>query len=702
MGYFLRIAASGARRWWDRRDVTPVADEFGPIRRTATFVLALSVLLGLARHEAPAPVVWIVFAVFISIATVWIRGQYADSLDGRQWVMPYWIVVPLIALALSLVLLLFVTGKGTLDKGLLAISGLVVLYLLVGTGLTHLRQSPSVRLPGRRVRTGHFGAALTAAGLTCAVGGAALLGPAKQELAGGLLIGFGVLVLIPAGLALWSEGLLRRLCERGTPGTRLLAYGSAGLAVFAGATAVAVYFSGSDWLIIVMVVLGLFMVALVSTTQADIVAVLAVVALMGVTPPQAQVRDRPDPRNGDEVLVALGDSFMSGEGAQVYHHGTDNGGENECRRSPTSWAAMAADNSANFDGLLFLACSAARTENIMSRRGGAFYSDTRGTTIGMPPPNAQDGEGNTQIDAYDEVREKFTAKMVVLSIGGNDAGFSTIGLMCMAPGDCNEMKYLWTDSIAQVRAQLRATYGQVSRAFHGVPVVVVPYPDPILIKDGQCGQVALSRPEQEFIHDYLTGELNRTIRQAAAEYGFYYLAEMERALATSHLQLCDDRNGDRPGINFIGLRSVRGVAEQRFNPANWLHSSLHPNERGHAAMLRVFETWLATHESTITRQPRAVPSAPAGQRDGGARFDGGDVAERLGPCGLFDTTGKGCRRQGQLWAYQQVGRILLEEALWLWIAMACGGAWGAAIAFFAFRRRVWARRLSGARSGDPC
>jgi hypothetical protein len=42
----------------------------------------------------------------------------------------------------------------------------------------------------------------------------------------------------------------------------------------------------------------------------------------------------------------------------------------------------------------------------------------------------------------------------------------------------------------------------------------------------------------------------------------------------------DPVNDDRPGLNFVGLRSVRGAPEPRFNPTK-LDPSSHPNERGH-------------------------------------------------------------------------------------------------------------------------
>ncbi|SDS46834.1 GDSL-like Lipase/Acylhydrolase family protein [Actinoplanes derwentensis] len=635
---------------------------------------------------------WLLFAIFIGVATVWIRGQYADSLDGRQWVIPYWVGIPVSVLAAGLVSLLFVQGRGTADKGLLGISGLVLLFLAAGSWLTHVRQRPSVRLPGRHVRTGHYGAYLTVIGLALVVAGAALLGPARQVLIGALILGAGLFLLVPVGLALWSEGILRWLCEHDVAPARLWSLGAAGLLVFAGGTTAAVYASNSRWLTVVLVILGLLVAALVSTTQADIVTVTAVIALMGVTPAPATETGPPDLTHRErKVLVALGDSFMSGEGAQVYYRGTDEGGGNECRRSPTAWVVTAAQDRAHFDGLKFVACSAARTQNLLPEHGSSFYVAMKPGRIDMPKPERQRGEAHTQLDA---AHGPFTPAMVVLSIGGNDAGFSTIGLMCLAPGDCRQERRLWLDSVPQLREQLRVTYREVNRAFPNVPVVVVPYPDPIKVRRQQCDQVALSENEQRFIHEYLTGSLNATIRDTAREFRFHYLAEMQEALVAPHLQLCDERNGDRPGINFIGLRSVRGLADQRFNPANWLHSSLHPNERGHAAMLRVFETWMAEHPQPIPPRVRPQPGEPVGLPLGNRE------PKQKAPCDLFDTTrADGCRPQGQEWAFQQVGRVLLDDLLWLWLAVACAGAWAAAIAFFASRRRVWAARTDAA--GTP-
>ena len=88
------------------------------------------------------------------------------------------------------------------------------------------------------------------------------------------------------------------------------------------------------------------------------------------------------------------------------------------------------------------------------------------------------------------------------------------------------------------------------------------------------------------------------MRMKARKLGFYYLGEMENALAGDHLQLCDPKNQGGYGINFVSPESVDGLPDERFNPVNWLHDIFHPNERGHQAMLDVFNQWLAGNDMT--------------------------------------------------------------------------------------------------------
>ena len=225
----------------------------------------------------------------------------------------------------------------------------------------------------------------------------------------------------------------------------------------------------------------------------------------------------------------------------------------------------------------------------------------------------------------------------------------------------------------QVETALRGTYAEVLETFPDTPVAVMAYPAPIYNEDttANCDDVALSPGDRTFITDFVRG-LNARVKEAAEDHGFYYVEAMQESLADSHLQLCDPLNEGRAGLNFIGLRSVSGIAEQRFNPANWSHNSLHPNERGHAAMLRVFQNWLASEGPLPSLEPGSPPN-PAE-----------DTASPTPPCDLFAVDTSGCRPQGQQWALKQVSGLALR---WGWVALiVVFAAWTASVTFFAGRR----------------
>jgi hypothetical protein len=136
---------------------------------------------------------------------------------------------------------------------------------------------------------------------------------------------------------------------------------------------------------------------------------------------------------------------------------------------------------------------------------------------------------------------------------------------------------------------------------------------------------------------------------------------------------------------------VNGIAEQRFNPMNWAHSSLHPNERGHAAMLKTFEVWRGEQPDVIpVRLP--VPAVVAQGRDRAQAAVTPEQADRAAtaqapPCDLFDVSPQGCRPQGTRWVEREVGALLVSRG---WIALlAAVGAWAFAVALFSWRRRRW-------------
>jgi lysophospholipase L1-like esterase len=459
--------------------------------------------------------------------------------------------------------------------------------------------------------------------------------------------------------------------------------------LFAAATTAAALWAHSLMLAAVFGVLGLFIVAIVSATQADIAAVFVVAAVLGITPFQAVVPAALEPwhhsragGNDDakvakRVLVALGDSYLSGEGASVYYNGTDEAGGDQCRRSPTAWAALAGQLKP-FTGLAFLACSGAGTDNVNS----------------SGPMKTQTGEPGTQLNQYQTNQNPksghpITPWLVVVTVGGNDAGFGSIGQMCLAPGSCADRwpSHLRLNNLSAVQNALARTYDQIGRTFPRTPVLVVGYPNPIADTPGpdhKCGQLTFTYAERKFVTKFVT-KLDRTMQTAARNRpNLYYLDQSLTVLKDAHLQLCDPANNGQPGLNFIGLRSMRGTSEQRFNPQNWIHNSLHPNERGHLAILRAFEGWIAAH-------PHAKSRAVNYYKHHGKPKDLAPARQAAiivkPPCDIVSTSTNTCTRAGQTWALRQLGNAVMPAVLTLGL-LAVGGAWAAGAALFGWRRQL--------------
>jgi lysophospholipase L1-like esterase len=700
-----------------------VRDDRAAIAYLIVFSAAAAVLLGSARNGAAQLVVQALLTAFVVTATLWVREQYVVSLRGHIWVLPGNFIVWMLMVAAALAVLWLLTEW----NGLL-LCALYLLWLGGSALVTRMRDTKTHGKNGRleklfiqaAKRHAYIGFVLTITGLVLVVAGLLLIGQhgsIRLFAVTAILLGAGSLMALPVGISLLSEAAISKLV--GLEWRARIAALVVGGAVFGLLAWLAVAIAHTWMVLLVFAALLAIMFAIASSTHADVAIVMALVALLGVTPHQQTPSDllTRQARDGGTLstLVAIGDSYMSGEGASIYYNGTDEGGGNQCRRAPSAWAALASEN--GFEALSFLACSGARTGNVL------YNPDANDPEIAIPSqPGArrfrdqlraqhliqvQQGDTANQLDQWraDKAARGLQATMVVVSLGGNDAGFSTIGAMCLAPGSCDEQKHLWIDSLEQVRSQLRLAYAEIAETFPGVPVVTVGYPDPISLEHTECQQVWLTTAERRFIHEFLTGNgnqdgLNDIVRETADEFGFYYVNAIETALSDVHLQLCDPLNDGRPGLNFVGLRSVRGAAEQRFNPANWIHSSLHPNERGHRALLRAFQAWRNQRtEPLLARKP--IPPASAIRLQAAEQTwsqDAPKAAEKAvrnaGPCELFETSANGCRTQGSDWALGQVRNMLLFGGLWLCL-LAAAAAWAAAVGFFAMQRRRWNGRQPG-------
>ncbi len=108
------------------------------------------------------------------------------------------------------------------------------------------------------------------------------------------------------------------------------------------------------------------------------------------------------------AVVSMGDSFISGEGAGDYESGTDQPG-NFCHRSAN---AEIKKTTMAVDARINIACSGAVTDNI---------------SIGGTPQNGEQPEA----DHLRQVATDYDVKLVVLTIGANDVGFTPLVLDCI-------------------------------------------------------------------------------------------------------------------------------------------------------------------------------------------------------------------------------------------------------------------------------
>lgn len=343
-------------------------------------------------------------------------------------------------------------------------------------------------------------------------------------------------------------------------------------------------------------------------------AVIAVVlvgalGLWGLAPGYSKAPADPHP-DADVRLLVLGDSFISGEGADAYLRGTNQvGGDdrNECRRAPTAYGYRIAREQGY--GLDFLACSGATTEDLLScgqmATGALRCRPSEAWAADPPEPDAVPGDRPQLFALPDEDLAEVDA--VLVSIGGNDVGFSTIVQACLLPRSCAERAQQWFANVDAVGAKLTATYAAIRARFPGVPVVVVPYPllvDP----DDPCGK-GLDDGEYTFVADF-TRHLDRQIAASAEAAGVIVWEDGVEAYfadGRDHRMCTDD-----PGVNHLSLDPPNGAPTGRYLPLAWIHNSMHPNPLGHRVVAGQLTPFLADVLAGVVPMPEpAAPPEPA-------------------------------------------------------------------------------------------
>ena len=208
--------------------------------------------------------------------------------------------------------------------------------------------------------------------------------------------------------------------------------------------------------------------------------------------------------------VAMGDSFSSGEGNPDFQLGTDNWNLNFgppiniCHRSDKAYPVLlAADPTLNLLLTDFVACSGATTANVL-------YGGTEGGSWNEP----------AQVDALSA-----DTKVVTLSIGGNDIGFTSYVIACF--GTCNELSPVYGAVMNNINSpalqiNLTATYREVLKRAPNAKVYVIDYPylgpeETTLLSSevNRCGWIEVGR--SRYVEDALNGAIERAVNTVRAE-----------------------------------------------------------------------------------------------------------------------------------------------------------------------------------------
>lgn len=499
----------------------------------------------------------------------------------------------------------------------LGFCSLALLYVAIGLGLEELRsrEDPPV---------------LRYSSVLAAAVGLALLGVGWAALghSGGWWAFWLAVLLAPIGISLVSELGLHRLRHHSL--VRSLVLAGVGAALLAAAVGVVMVAGLNPTYVLALAgFLVVLMVGIAARSNTDVIFVVVVAAVVWTlghrsVPEPAALQPGPD----DAVVVALGDSFISGEGADEFFEGTNLTGVNTCRRAPTAYPVAIVTERGVVDvpdRLDFLACSGAKTDGIDAQLDELVFD------LGDPDEDIA---------------------FVLLSVGGNDALFGTIGRACLLPVDCTVLEPAMFDNLAGVEAALDDLYAHLKDRLGSVPVVVVPYPDPLA--SNRCDDSTFSAAEHEFLHRFAVS-LDARVARAAARAGFPVVDTMPAALAG--LRLCDGP-ADEVGVNFLGANSVSGTLEQSLNPTRWVHNSLHPNARGHEAMRSALAAWLA--DSPDLRPTPADPPPPA-------------ASPRRADAVCLDRTGDDLNNCANQWTSREAAQYLLAHG---WILVpALFGAW---------------------------
>ena len=273
--------------------------------------------------------------------------------------------------------------------------------------------------------------------------------------------------------------------------------------------------------------------------------------------------------------VALGDSYSSGVGTRSYlADGTT------CQRSVYAFPSLIA--AAKGYALNLRACSGAKVSDVTSTQLSALSASTSYVTI---------------------------------SVGGNDAGFTSVITTCAEPAwlsDCNGAVSKAQSYIKNtLPGSLSTLYAAIRARAPAATVVVVGYPR--LFNGEDCNALTWFSPSDESLLNATADLINTKLAAAAAAKGFGFA---------------------NPTSRFVG-HAVCGSPEWLNGLSNPISESYHPNRTGHASGFTPLVSPLLTGAGltvtkTVLAEARAQGPALAAQQRQYAGADRSIKPERFG------------------------------------------------------------------------
>lgn len=321
------------------------------------------------------------------------------------------------------------------------------------------------------------------------------------------------------------------------------------------------------------------------------------------------------------LMIALGDSFISGEGAKAkqYLEGT-NRKRNTCHRANSAYPYLVAE-SLDFR-LVNATCSGAVTADILTR--------------GQHPRSPADVfGGRRQLDALSGTGSELFARAgevdyVVLSIGGNDAGFKEIVVTCLEETNCQRHSARWLDRLEKVGPRLQETYRAIVQKTPQARHVVMTYPQ-LMVPTPCIDQ--LSPAEVQWVNAKFLPRLFTIIAFYAGLEGFEVVDNTEAFVGA---RVCEDgiRKKNR-AANILKFTQVDGQVV--FDPGSLTRGSFHPTPLGHTLLAARLQHQLESVTSSpppcrvscppvpppvpLVNPPGTVLAFPAGSRCFGDRIE---------------------------------------------------------------------------------